>query len=734
DLKMAEEKIWMFKYFLLISTYILVTATQDTNYLVGVGIGDVTGSVAGVNMMGYANPSQTTEGIHTRLFSRAFIVADKQAKNRVVFVSVDCGMVSRTMKMGVIKALQTKFNNLMYTEENVVMSGTHTHSGPAGFHQYVLYDVTSLGFVGETLNAFIDGVTRSIERAHANLRPGNLLINEGELVGSNINRSPTAYANNPAEERAKYKYNTDTNMTMMTFVDASGKALGLYNWFPVHATSMNNTNHLISGDNKGYASQLFEKDMNPGSRPGKGPFVAAFGQANEGDVSPNTKGPHCQNTGEVCDIAHSTCGGKSELCYSAGPGKDMFDSTKIIGHNQYAKAKELFNAPSRVLPAGPVDFRHQFVDFSKVVVKLNATTKVKTCPPSMGFSFAAGTTDGPGAFDFTQGDTKGNAFWKLISGLVLHNPSDEQKACQHPKPILIDTGEITTPYAWQPDILDLQILRIGDFIIVAVPGEFTTMSGRRLKDAVRNTLMANGFPSTTKVVICGLSNVYSSYIATYEEYQVQRYEGASTLYGPHTLQAYIQEFTNMSVAMAKGVRVPPGPTPPNLLSKQLSFLPPVIMDEAPFLKSFGDVLTDVQPKYAKGSTVQAEFVTGHPRNNPLQEATFLTVEKKEADGTWSVQYTDADWDTKFQWVRTNTILGHSKAVITWTVPTNQETGTYRIRHFGYSKSLTGTLTPFKGASSEFEIEEGPLRWTNEMNRASERFNELNSLDASLRTV
>jgi Neutral/alkaline non-lysosomal ceramidase, N-terminal len=41
-------------------------------------------------------------------------------------------------------------------------------------------------------------------------------------------------------------------------------------------------------------------------------------------------------------------------------------------------------------------------------------------------------------------------------------------------------------------------------------------------------------------VIAGLTNTYSSYITTFEEYGVQRYEGASTLYGPHTLDAYIQ--------------------------------------------------------------------------------------------------------------------------------------------------------------------------------------------------
>ena len=43
-----------------------------------------------------------------------------------------------------------------------------------------------------------------------------------------------------------------------------------------------------------------------------------------------------------------------------------------------------------------------------------------------------------------------------------------------------------------------------------------------------------------RVVIAGLANTYSSYITTFEEYAVQRYEGASTIFGPHTLDAYIQ--------------------------------------------------------------------------------------------------------------------------------------------------------------------------------------------------
>lgn len=57
--------------------------------------------------------------------------------------------------------------------------------------------------------------------------------------------------------------------------------------------------------------------------------------------------------------------------------------------------------------------------------------------------------------------------------------------------------------------------------------EFTTMAGRRLREAVKETLISNGggeFNDQTHVVIAGLTNTYSQYIATFEEYMQQRYE------------------------------------------------------------------------------------------------------------------------------------------------------------------------------------------------------------------
>lgn len=46
----------------------------------------------------------------------------------------------------------------MYTERNVALSGIHTHSGPGGYFQYVLYEITSLGFVKQSYDAVVNGI------------------------------------------------------------------------------------------------------------------------------------------------------------------------------------------------------------------------------------------------------------------------------------------------------------------------------------------------------------------------------------------------------------------------------------------------------------------------------------------------------------------------------------------------------------------------------------------------
>jgi neutral ceramidase len=296
------------------------------------------------------------------LYARAVIVAEAdKPSQRAVFVNLDACMASQAVTFTVIDHLKARFGDTLYTEQNVVLSGTHTHSGPAGYLQYLVYDVTGLGFVPQTFHALVDGIERAIVQAHESLQPGRLRLAHGELLEANVNRSPTAYDANPSEERAKYAHNVDKEMSLLVMEDASMTTLGAFSWFAVHGTSMNNTNALVNGDNKGAAAQLMERRVAkraatkgdrfhsrkngstfPNTTSYSENFVASFCQANVGDTSPNTLGAFCMDTGLPCDAVHSTCGGRVQQCIGRGPGwPDHFSSTKIIASKQATKAEEL---------------------------------------------------------------------------------------------------------------------------------------------------------------------------------------------------------------------------------------------------------------------------------------------------------------------------------------------------------------------------------------------------------
>uniref|UniRef100_A0A7N6BB39 Neutral ceramidase n=1 Tax=Anabas testudineus TaxID=64144 RepID=A0A7N6BB39_ANATE len=677
---------------------------QHDPYLIGVGRADCTGPPAEIPLMGYANPQQTAAGIHTRLYSRAFIVDD--GRRRVVFVTVDIGMVSQRLRLEVLQALQMKYGDL-YRQDNVVLSGTHTHCGLGGYFQYTLFMMTSKGYIKESTQPLVNGIVKSIDIAHRNMKPGRIFRNRGDLDDSSLNRSPHSYLNNPEDERHRYKWNTDKQVVVLKFTDLDGDGIGMISWFAVHAVSMNYTNRMVSSDNMGYASCLLEQDKNPGELPGQvGGFVAGFSSSNLGDVTPNTKGPHCANTGLPCDYLNSSCPvGGTRMCQAYGPGDDMFDSTRIIGHKIYSK--ELYaNAVEEV--TGFLHSAHQWVNMTDVTVQINATHTVSTCKPALGHSFAAGTIDGGGDLNFTQGAVEGDPFWDGIRDLVLGKPSNQTQECHHPKPILLSTGEMNWPLPWHPQIVDVQIITIGSVAVVAVPGEMTTMSGRRLREAVQQELESEGTFRDTEVVIAGLSNVYTHYITTYEEYQVQRYEGASTIYGPHTLSAYLQKFRGLAKAIAQDrvSELPLGPQPPFFKEHLLSWMLPAPVDKTPQNTSFGDVLEQVYPVYRQGDVVSVTFVAGNPRHSgDIRDKTFVTVEIYDnRTETWEIVHTDASWETRFHWLKGSN--QQSNATIEWHIPSSAPSGSYRIRHFGHYKQWKGlqqVITAYEGASEVFRV-------------------------------
>lgn len=173
------------------------------------------------------------------------------------------------------------------------------------------------------------------------------------------------------------------------------------------------------------------------------------------------------------------------------------------------------------------------------------------------------------------------------------------------------------------------------------------MSGRRVRQTIRDVALQNGGTSNIQVILAGLSNIYTSYVATPEEYEMQRYEAASTIYGPHTLTIYLSQFEKLMQAMNQNETLVPGPLPEKLDDKVISLQPTVFYDTSPLGKRFGDVSKQPVAEYHHGDQVNVQFISGNPRNNLQHDKTYFTVEKYLPDGNWTTVATDGDWETSY---------------------------------------------------------------------------------------
>lgn len=692
-------------------------AAVGDKYIIGVGKADITGPVVEIGFAGYADLEQTGTGLRQRLYSRAFLVGDvDNPDDRFVYLVLDIQSGDTGLRYGILEGVEELGDEYsVYGGHNIAITGTHSHAGPGAWFNYLLPQVTSLGFDEQSYQAIVDGAVLSIKRAHENAQEGHLDVATAKVINGAINRSLYAYNNNPQEERDQYEDETDTTLTLLNFQRASDdKSIGVLTWYATHGTSLLGNNTHVAGDNKGLAAWMLERDLQ-GDDSTADDFVAGFSQTNMGDTSPNVLGEWCDDgSGEQCSFENSTCAdGKSQSCHGRGPEFQALDlgvkSCHEIAERQFTAAKEAYTSlgsDATPVVGSSVKAFHFFHDMRFWDFTRQDGSAAQTCPAALGYSFAAGTSDWPGAFDFTQGDSgepSASPVWQVVSGL-LSAPSEEQKACHEPKPILLNVGELDTPYAWAANIVDVQTLRVGNLLIIVSPYEATTMAGRRWRNAV-STEATSFLDDEPMVVLGGPANTYAHYIVTPEEYEIQRYEGASTLHGKDQLDAMINlTISNMNYLRPDATELPdPGPSAPDNREDSLSFITGVVQDGHPSGSSFGDVVSQPESSYSLGDVVSVTFQGANPRNNLRLEETFVTVERQDEDGDWTTVRDDADWFLVYTWRRTDFILGHSEVEVTWETAGNAESGTYRVRYYGDSKNLLGSISAFEGVSESFEL-------------------------------
>lgn len=532
---------------------------------------------------------------------------DKKSQTKCALVHIESNVCSLAVRLAVLQEIETLAvtNPLLYgfNESNIMIMSSHTHSSGGGYSYNWLYSSNChKNCVKRNYESVYRGIVQSIVEAASGLsNGGKIYLSSGLLAGVTLNRSPYSYMLNPEAERAKYDSNVDEIIHMLKFVNEKEEPVASLTVFPIHAVSMPNKNALTSSDNVGYAAYLLEKEIAKRQNSDatsfihgeNSSFVALFSTSNHGDVSPNVLGAFCPGKTEKCNDLTSKCDDDMYAsCHGKGAVADDYEeSCASTGFSLFQKTLELFDDDDSAKPiSGPIISAHRYTMMPGLEVSSVYTNTEKNqvlCEPSYGFSWAAGTTDGPAmTMLFHQGDTIGefmghseipdevmqvieeyasneinsSTTFDWIFESLTAGPSENQKTCQHPKPILVTSEGFSESHgdsSFLPDVIPLQMIVFGDdFGFLVVPAEFSTMAGRRLVNKVSQALQNN--VESLRLVF---GNAYHGYVTTFEEYQAQRYEAASTIYGPHTLAAYTFLFIELAEYVSAGTSYSSLPTP-----------------------------------------------------------------------------------------------------------------------------------------------------------------------------
>lgn len=528
-------------------------------------------------MMGYGLFHQFVEQVETPLFVRAVVM--EAGGRRTAWVNAEICFITLAIKSAVMEGIA----HLGFTEDTVMLTAQHTHGGPGGYSHFALYNMSIPGFVPEVFHVIVEGVVDAIVRAERQMRPAAIRRASGEFPLDRdvaFNRSLIAYNSNPemVEKVAEKDANLalDRSMLLFRFDAMDGTPIATWNFFGVHATSISNDSHRICSDNKGYAAELMERDG----------VISVFAQRKAGDVTPNF----------VFDRKKKWTRGKSE---------DDFESARDNGRLQFEQAAGLARdaAQSAPLPA-VIDSMLAWVDFSQAVVDTefsHGDADARTGPACHGVGFARGTREGPGMSpvlaEVATILSRSLRMWELLTARWMTPERAERVRmkyqAQGTKDILFEAGErrilgfrniskLPLPgwadgglaafkrfYAngslgenpWIPQVLPLQLVIVGDCAFAGVPGEVTTIAGRRIENALLEILSERG---VTEVVVASYCNGYCGYFCTFEEYEVQAYEGGHTVFGRHSLGAMQTKFKHMALELLKpeAERVNPGDAVP----------------------------------------------------------------------------------------------------------------------------------------------------------------------------
>lgn len=509
---------------------------NDQGYRVGFARADITSFERGRRLWGWGAPDQRVEGVGRPLFVRAMVV---ERDGRCAALAVlDLGAVTWAIRRGVLERL-ARAADLPLGPHEVMLAATHTHSAPDGLSHHLAFHANDGGISEPAIEAAVVGTVEAIRLAHGRREPARLVYGRARIPRATpvaFNRSLRAFRANPeAPDVRRPEDATRRVAPVLAARDRRGRVFGLVQWLGVHGTSLHADHRRLDPDHKGRAALACEARLR-GTRGGRDDVVAIFAQEACGDVTPNDRWDRRRG-------------------WLVGRGATDERSAALVGELQ-ADAALRGLAASAPRATGEVGGRTVRVDFARARVDADLVggRDVTTRPPRWGLMMPVGTAEGPGPFAPVVGPLRLAA--RLLRPLGRDGRApfcdlDLEGRCAGVLPVRrsLDLFASLPPIAYlralrdadllegtplAPTVLPVQLLRLGPVTLLGLPCEPTTVAGHRLRRTVVEALGDEEGP----VVIAGLANAYAGYCTTAEEHRAHGYEGACTLYGPHTLDAF----------------------------------------------------------------------------------------------------------------------------------------------------------------------------------------------------
>ncbi len=449
----------------------------------------------------------------TRLWARAIYVEDELGEP-LVLVACDLWSIPAGLGEAVLARIHDHHGIDWLDRRHLLIAATHTHHGPAGFASNRFYNRAAgpvMGFDPALHEFLARRIADAIAEAVFAREPAMLRIERSSVGGLARNRSLEPFLANPEADpllAANHELPTctaaqpeackaiDPTLTTLRIDDGEGRAIAVAAVFAIHPTAMPGQADVYTGDLIGIASHHAELAL---ADPEREPVVAIFNGA-EADVSADWQVQGRANTralGERLGQAIVAAAGSDSGCAS---GRSI---------------------------TGTITNRMRRVSLADRSVEgpEHARTAKRALP---GKAILGGAEDGY---------TRYHRRWP--EGQTVERSRRAGQGNKRPA-IPAALFELGFPRWTMVEQAPVSVHRLGPLLFAGLPGEFSTVMGMQVRQAIRAA--ADG---EVEPILIGLADEYAGYFVTPREFALQHYEGASTLWGQYSAVLLAQSVADL---------------------------------------------------------------------------------------------------------------------------------------------------------------------------------------------